>query len=131
MIWKQLLQIFHKNYYYKLSGFKPVNRKALNKKAKGIDHKDLWKKKLTEEKFDLDTYLNSLNIQDEKLKKFISNRVLGFDAIGNKLNELIPLIRSAKQKTINQYQQSPEFQVLYGTDIAESYLDDLITLFKD
>jgi len=117
-------------YYYKL-GFKPVDTKALHKKAKGIDHKDLWKKKLTEEKFDLDTYLNSLNIQDEKLKRFISNRVLGFDAIGNKLNELIPLIRSAKQKTINQYQQSPEFQVLYGTDIAESYLDDLITLFKD
>jgi hypothetical protein len=117
-------------YYYKL-GFKPVNAPALHKKAKGIDHKDLWKKKLTEEKFDLDTYLNSLNIQDEKLKRFISNRVLGFDTIGNKLNELIPLIRSAKQKTINQYQQSPEFQVLYGTDIAESYLDDLITLFKD
>lgn len=31
------------NYYYKL-GFKPVNKKALRKKAKGIEVKDLWKK---------------------------------------------------------------------------------------
>jgi hypothetical protein len=117
-------------YYYKL-GFKPVNAKALHKKAKGIDHKDLWKSKLNEDKFDLETYANSLNIKDEKLKKFIVNRILGFDNIESKLNELIPLIKNAKQQTINFYQQNPDFQILFGTDIAESYLDDLITLFKD
>ena len=32
-------------YYYKL-GFKPVDTKALHKKAKGIDHKTLWIPKL-------------------------------------------------------------------------------------
>ena len=33
-----------KNYYYKL-GFKPVNKKALNKAAKGIEVKQLWEEK--------------------------------------------------------------------------------------
>jgi len=117
-------------YYYKL-GFKPVNTPALHKKAKGIDHKDLWKSKLNEDKFDLETYINSLGIKNEKLKKFISNRILGFDNIENKINELVPLIKSAKQQTINFYEKNKEFQILFGTDIAESYLDDLITLFKD
>jgi hypothetical protein len=87
--------------------------------------------KLNEDKFDLETYVNSLNIKDKKLKKFIINRILGFDNIESKLNELISLIKSAKQQTINFYQQNPDFQILFGTDIAESYLDDLITLFKD
>jgi hypothetical protein len=33
------------NYYYKL-GFKPVNKKALNKAAKGIEVKQLWEEQL-------------------------------------------------------------------------------------
>ena len=38
-------------YYYKL-GFKPVNQKALNKAAKGIEVKQLWEE--TEPKFDIE-----------------------------------------------------------------------------
>jgi len=117
-------------YYYKL-GYKPADVNKLHKQAKGIDHKDLWKPKLNEEKFDIETYVNSLKIKDPKLKKFIFKRILTFDSIENKINQLLPLLKSAKYKVIEKYKQKPDFDVLYSTDIAESYIDDLITLFKD
>ena len=50
------------NYYYKL-GFKPVNQKALNKAAKGIEVKQLWEE--TEPKFDIEGFVNSLSVDDE------------------------------------------------------------------
>ena len=41
-------------YYYKL-GFKPVNKKALNKVAKGIEVKQLWEEEET--KFDIESFV--------------------------------------------------------------------------
>ena len=46
------------------------------------------------------------------------------------LNTLIPLIQQAKQDTIKTYSQNPNFSVIYGTDMAQDYLNDLIDLFK-
>ena len=116
-------------YYYKL-GYKPVNRKALNKQAKGIDHKDLWKKKL-EETEATDTYVNSLNLTNPALSQFIEKRVGDFDQIEDKLNTLLPLLKQAKTKTMEYYKTSPDFKVQYGTDLAVDYLDDIIKLFRD
>ena len=47
-----------------------------------------------------------------------------------KLNELIPLLQQAKLKTADKYKQNPNYAILYPTDLAQEYLDDLITLFK-
>jgi hypothetical protein len=117
-------------YYYKL-GWKPVPAEELHKQSKVIDHKDLWKKKLEETKEESKAYLNSLNIQDPSLNKFIGDKIGEFDTIEDKLNILLPLLQNAKKETMEYYKNSPEFQIKYGTDLAVDYLDDLITLFKN
>jgi hypothetical protein len=117
-------------YYYKLSGYKPVDAEKLHKQAKGLEHKDLWAKKL-EENESTDSYINSLNIQDPSLKQFINTRMTDFDKIEDKLNTLLPLLKSAKTDTMEYYKINPDFKIKYGTDLAADYLDDLITLFKE
>jgi hypothetical protein len=114
-------------YYYKL-GWKPVDVKKLHKQSKTIDHKDLWTKKLKEEQ---SQYVDSLNLQEPALKKFIGDRIGDFDKIEDKLNILLPLLKKSKEETMEYYKTSPDFQIKYGTDLAVDYLDDLITLFRD
>jgi len=114
-------------YYYKL-GFKPVNRKALNKAAKGIEVKQLWEEE--EAKFDIESFVSTLQTDNEELKKYIAGRLGDFDLLAGKLKELIELIREAKKETIDSYRQNPEFKAIYGTDLAISLIDDLIKLFK-
>ena len=116
-------------YYYKL-GYKPVNQKALNKQAKGIEVKHLWTEILSESEFNVDNYLDSVQTQDPKLKEFIKNRINGFNTLEKKLNVLIPLMQRAKQDTITTYQQKPSYGIVYGTDLVNDYIDDLITMFK-
>ena len=88
------------------------------------------KKQQNETKSNDENYLNSLNINDDALKAHIEARLKGFDDLEIKLNELLPLLKQAKQKTLEFYKKSPNFNVLYSTDIASEYLTDLITLFK-
>lgn len=114
-------------YYYKL-GFKPVNAKALNKAAKGIDVKKLWEEEET--KFDIESYLSSLPTDNKEIKKYIAGRLGDFDLLSSKLKELIVLLQDAKKETINSYRENPEFRAVYGTDLAVSLLDDIIKLFK-
>lgn len=113
------------NYYYKL-GFKPVNRKALNKAAKGIEVKQLQEE--TESKFDIEGFVNSLEVDDET-KQYIAGRLGDFDLIADKLKELIKLIQEAKKETINSYRETPEKKSVYGTDLAISILDRATKLF--
>ena len=112
-------------YYYKL-GFKPVDQKALNKKAKGIEVKHLWEEE--EPKFDIEGFVNSLGVDDET-KQYIAGRLSDFDLIADKLKELIKLIQEAKKETINSYRETPEKKSVYGTDLAISILDRAIKLF--
>ena len=113
------------NYYYKL-GFKPVNQKALNKAAKGIEVKQLWEEE--EPKFDIEGFVNSLEVDDET-KQYIAGRLGDFDLIADKLKELIKLIQEAKKETINSYRETPEKKSVYGTDLAISILDRATKLF--
>jgi hypothetical protein len=113
------------NYYYKL-GFKPVNQKALNKAAKGIEVKQLWEEE--EPKFDIEGFVNGLGV-DEETKQYIAGRLGDFDLIADKLKELIKLIQEAKKETINSYRETPEKKSVYGTDLAISILDRAIKLF--
>ena len=115
-------------YYYKL-GWKNVPTKTLHKQAKGIEHKDLWKKKLEEES--TETYINTLNLTDPALTQFITSRISDFDKIEDKLNTLLPLLKNAKAKTMEYYKNSPDFKIQYGTDLAVDYLDDIIKLFRE
>ena len=114
-------------YYYKL-GFKPVNKKALNKADKGIEVKQLWEEETT--KFDIESYLSSLQTDNEEIKKYIAGRLGDFDLLSSRLKELITLLQNAKKETINSYRETPEFKAVYGTDLAISLIDDVIKLFK-
>lgn len=110
-------------------GYKKVNAKALHKKSKAIIHKDLWKKHLNEDD-NIDDYLSSLSLSDEKLKKHIAGRITDFNEVESKLNELIPLLTTAKQDTLNTYKANPSYDIKYSTSTAVKYLNDLIELFQ-
>jgi hypothetical protein len=102
--------------------------------SKTIAIVDLSKGKTTplnEADINVEEYINDLSIESSALKKHITSRVLGFDKVENKLNELIPLLAQAKIKTMDYYKEKPDFKVVYGTDLAVDYLDDLIEMFKD
>jgi hypothetical protein len=114
-----------KNYYYKL-GYKPVNKKALNKAAKGIEVKQLWEEQAA---FDIESYIATLPTDDEEIKKYIAGRLGDYNALSDKLKQLITLIGDAKKDTINSYRENPQFKAVYGTDLANSLLDDVIDLF--
>lgn len=92
----------------------------------------LVNKKLNEANTNVEEYITGLGITNPDNKKFITSRILGFDKLETKLNELIPLLQQAKHQTLDFYRQDPNsFTVLYGTDIANEYLNDLLELFKD
>jgi hypothetical protein len=113
------------NVYVKDFKYKLVNQKALNKKAKGIIVKQLW------EAEDVEQFLDDMQINDPARRKFVASRIMAFDAIEDKLNQLVPMLQQAKNKTIDFYRNKPEsYAIVYGTDLAQEYLDDLIELFK-
>jgi hypothetical protein len=114
------------NTYVKDFKYKLVNQKALNKAAKGIIVKPLW------EAEDVEQFLDDMQINDPAKRKFVKSRLLGFDAIEDKLNQLVPMMQKAKNKTVDYYRQNPDsYAVVYGTDLAQEYLDDLINLFNE
>ena len=114
------------NTYVKDFKYKLVDKKALNKAAKGIIVKPLW-----EEDTNVEQYLQDLNVQNPDNKQFIASRLMGFDEVEGKLNQLLPLLQQAKHETMDYYRQNPEsFSIVYGTDLANDYLNDLIELFK-
>jgi len=114
-----------KNKYITDFKYKLVNKNKLNKAAKGIEVKKLW------EDTDVESYLQDANINKSSNQKWVGGRLLAFDEIERKLNELIPLMQQAKHETMDYYKQNPDsFNVVYGTDLAKEYLDDVIELFK-
>lgn len=117
------------NYYYKL-GWKDAPKP---KSSKTMDLVNLSKSKtkpLNEEQAQIEDYIKSLGIESPNLKKHISDRILGFEKIESKLNELVPLLGDAKNKTMDFYRQNPNFKILYPTDLAVDYIDDIIEMFK-
>jgi hypothetical protein len=109
-------------------GFKRVNQKKLNDDSHGIEVKQLW----TEEnsKFDIETFVSGLNTDNEKLKKFITKRLLDFDIIEDNLKAIIERLKRAKLETQQSYEQEPSYKVLYSTDLIKDNLEDILTLLK-
>jgi hypothetical protein len=113
------------NIYIKDFKYKLVNKDALAKKAKGIEVKQLW------EAEDIEKFLDDTQINDPQRREFVKSRIMAFDALEDKLNQLIPLMQQAKNETIDYYRNKPEsYGIVYGTDLAQEYLNDLIELFK-
>jgi len=91
----------------------------------------LVKNPLKEADTNVEQYLQDISVSNPDNKKFIASRLMGFDELERKLNQLLPLLQQAKHETMDYYRQKPEsFGIVYGTDLANDYLDDLIELFK-
>ena len=115
-----------KNKYVTDFKYKLVGKAGAQRAAQGLPAKQL-----KEADTNVEEYLNDLNISNPDNKKWIASRLLGFDTLETKLNELLPLLQQAKHETMDYYRQNPEsFSVVYGTDLANDYLNDLIELFK-
>ena len=81
---------------------------------------------------DTEQFLDDMQINDPARRKFVKSRLLGFDAVEDKLNQLVPMMQQAKNKTIDYYRNNPDsYAVVYGTDLAQEYLNDLINLFNE
>jgi len=80
---------------------------------------------------DVNQFLDDMQINEPSRREFIKSRIMAFDALEDKLNQLVPLMQQAKNKTIDYYRNKPEsYAIVYGTDLAQEYLNDLIELFK-
>ena len=110
------------NYYVKKLGYKLVKPT----KSKAFDQKQLWEEQTA---FDIESYIATLPTDDEEVKKYIAGRLGDYNALSDKLKQLITLIGDAKKDTINSYRENPQFKAVYGTDLANSLLDDVIELF--
>lgn len=111
------------NYYYKL-GFKPVPEKV---PGSGLEVKQLFKEtnmykyKLPEAAY-----------QPESVKQFHNKRMLAFDAIEDLLGQIRPLLDDAKAETEQYYKDNPKsYAVVYGTDLIQDYLKDIISTLKN
>ena len=109
------------DFKYKLVGKAGAQRAAQGLPAKQVNEADT----------NVEQYLQDLNVVNPDNKKFIASRLMGFDEVETKLNQLLPLLQQAKHETMDYYRQHPEsFGIVYGTDLANDYLNDLIELFK-
>jgi hypothetical protein len=109
------------DFKYKLVGKAGAQRAAQGLPAKQVNEADT----------NVEQYLQDLTVVNPDNKKFIASRLMGFDEVETKLNQLLPLLQQAKHETMDYYRQNPEsFSIVYGTDLANDYINDLIELFK-
>ena len=76
--------------------------------------------------------LKELSTAPTTAESYQNQRIQAFEGIEAKLDTLKSYIAKAKLHTIRYYRENPDsYNVLYGTDLADSYIKDLFTLFKD
>jgi hypothetical protein len=115
-----------KNKYVTDFKYKLVGKAGAQRAAQGLPAKPI-----KEEDTNVEQYLQDISVSNPDNKKFIASRLMGFDEVETKLNQLLPLLQQAKHETMDYYRQNPEsFSIVYGTDLANDYLNDLIELFK-
>ena len=69
--------------------------------------------------------------QDDKVKKYHEERIMVFDALEARLENLKKLLRQGKIETIKVYREQPNtFAVVKPTDIIGDYIKDIETLLK-
>lgn len=111
------------NYYYKL-GFKPVPEKV---PGSGLEVKQLFK--------EINMYkykLPEAAYQPSSVGQYQNERMLGFDRVEDLLGQIKPLLDDAKAETEQYYKENPKsYAVVYGTDLIQDYLKDIISVLKN
>ncbi|MDC0539972.1 hypothetical protein OAO15_00515 [bacterium] len=76
-------------------------------------------------------YKYTLVEQDEKASKYQEERIMAFDELEARLDNIKKLLRQAKIKTIKVYREQPNtFAVVKPTDIIGDYIKDIETLLE-
>ena len=76
-------------------------------------------------------YKYKITDQDSKVKQFQDKRITSFDQLESKLDEIKKLLRQSKIETIKYYRENPDkFSVVRGTDLVDSYFNDIIDLLQ-
>ena len=69
--------------------------------------------------------------QDDKVKKYHEERIMAFDVLESRLENIKKLLRQGKIETIKVYREQPNtFAVVKPTDIIGDYINDIETLLK-
>ena len=63
---------------------------------------------------------------DETLKKFQDERIVAFDSLEARLEDIKKLLRQGKIETIAYYRENPtSYSVVKGTDLINDYINDI------
>ena len=77
-------------------------------------------------------YRFKLKEQDQPSSKaFQQERLRAFDTISDKLAQFKVLVDDARVETEQFYKENPtSYSVVYSTDLAEDYIEDMIKMFS-
>lgn len=76
-------------------------------------------------------YKYKLNEQEDKVKKFHEERIMAFDALEARLENIKKEIRQAKIETITYYRDNPKsYAVIKPTDLIADYIKDIEILLN-
>jgi hypothetical protein len=68
---------------------------------------------------------------DETAKKFHESRIMAFDSLESRLENIKKLLRQGKIETIKYYRENPNsYAVVKGTDLINDYINDIEILLK-
>ena len=73
-------------------------------------------------------------VKEEKteVSKFQDERIMAFDTLESRLENLKKLLRQGKIETIKAYREQPDtFAVVRATDLINDYINDIETLLKE
>ncbi len=76
-------------------------------------------------------YNYKLAEQEDKVQKFHEERIMAFDALEARLENIKKLLRQGKIETIKVYREQPDtFAVVKPTDLIGDYINDIEILLK-
>jgi len=76
-------------------------------------------------------YKYKLKEQEDKVKKFHEERIVTFDNLESRLDNIKKILRQAKIETIKYYRENPQsYAVVKPTDLIGDYIKDIETLLK-
>ena len=76
-------------------------------------------------------YKYKLNEQEDKVQKFHEERIMAFDALEARLENIKKEIRQAKIETITYYRDNPKsYAVIKPTDLIADYIKDIEILLN-
>lgn len=69
--------------------------------------------------------------KEDQVKKFHDERIMAFDTLESRLENIKKGLRKAKIETIKYYRENPKsYAVVTGTDLIGELIDDIETLLN-